>query len=328
MALSTVMLASCSSVKYLAIEQLVPSSFFFASDATRVGVLNNFSEHNVYAMSDDFNAYSCNGDTLMESVAQAFADEGVFGEVVVLDSCLYPAKDTVQHVLSRSEVKRLCDMLDVDILYVCDYGGITFYPPEDYRRTRMFYLVSRLYAPTRDTPMHTFVLHGDMKDGTFHNEKDARKAMLSTYPAIGALATHRFAPSWETRERSFYATRHYEMREATVCVREGDWECAVAHWRKYGERKKQRCKFMAAYNEALYYEMTDSLDKALENLDRSLLYVKSTEALDSTRVRDWLNAYGDLDGYPFTDNQRVTYYRETLKKREKEIQQLIILQQQ
>ena len=77
-----------------------------------------------------------------------------------------------------------------------------------------------------------------------------------------------YFPTWKERERVFYHDRLcYELREAKVYVGEGNWEAAAEHWRALSTSKFRTYRFMAAYNMALYYEMTDSIDKAIGQLD-------------------------------------------------------------
>lgn len=80
----------------------------------------------------------------------------------------------------------------------------------------------------------------------------------------------------------------------------------------------------AAYNEALWYEMHDSIGEALGKLQEARTFVTDTTALDSTRFRQWnLDAahYG-LGEYPYTDYQRIRNYERILRDRQAEVQKL------
>lgn len=320
-----VTLTSCIGMKYLSLEQMIPPEVVVPLDTTRIGVLNNFSVHNVYAVNSDFVVYSCNADTLVQSVAQSMADAELFSEVVVLDSCLYPEADSVIHILTRDEVRHLCDTMNVNLLFTCDYGCLTFYPLKDFRRDRHFYMACHVYAPTREKPLRGFMVEGEINRGIFRNKEALDGCMERVYPAIGELAADAFQPGWEPRERNFYDGYQFNLREATVCVKEGNWDEAVSHWRRLGRHKRSRYKLAALYNEALYYEMNDSIEQALGCLEAAEAYATADAEKDSLRVNQWLNDYGDLGGFKFSDNQLIQQYRQQLKQRQTEVQQLNIL---
>ena len=314
---------SCVSVKYVSIEQYVPAPYPLPRDI-RVGVLNNFSPHNVAFLDDGIYAYSLDGDSVMEYVAQAFADEELFDEVVVLDSCIYPRGDTIYHLLTEQEVQRLCDTLAVDILYVCDYGCVTSWGPEAIDGQCEAYFASHIFVPGRTEPTHSFILNHFLRHGTYRNRAEVERWTQRSYPLVGTMAVQRLAPHWETCDRSFYHSTAYNMREATVCVRDGDWDGAYRHWQRQERNKTPRQRLISLYNQALYHEMNDSIDLALRCLDLADTYAADTTAVDSVLLREWYDADFHIGEYPFTDHQRITDYRKLLHNREDEINKLAI----
>ena len=89
----------------------------------------------------------------------------------------------------------------------------------------------------------------------------------------------------------------------SVCVKDGDWDGAMMHWQRVGEKHSDRYKLMALYNEALYHEMVDSVGKSIDCLNKAMEYATTTAEQDSVKLKHWLDSYGSLDGYKFTDLQ-------------------------
>ena len=115
--LSTFLLfTACSEVLYLSVEQMVPPEIMPAKAARSIGVVNNFSRHNVILVNEDAVLFPCDADSVKEQIALSFADAGVLDRVVVLDSILYPTDSITPHILTQAEVNDLCTYLDVDML--------------------------------------------------------------------------------------------------------------------------------------------------------------------------------------------------------------------
>ena len=118
-----------------------------------------------------------------------------------------------------------------------------------------------------------------------------------------------YLPTWKERERIFYYDRfNYHLREGRVYISEGKWEDAATHWRQLLQSRSRMQRFEGAFNMALYYEMTDSIDKALSSLD---LARESTTKIDRQG-----------NTVQLIDTMYVTQYRGALKKRQKEIEKI------
>lgn len=322
------LLLSCLNVKYVTIEQMTMPEVVLPSKYVRVAVLNNLSPCNITINNPDLHAYSCSGDSVMDYVAQALADVEVFGEVVVWDTCLFVPGDTAAHVLSQREVVQLCDTLDVDMLYVCDYACVTSCDPDAWDADEInYYLAAHIYVPSRAKPLHAVIYDGFLCYGILSKAEQVAEALSDCYPLIGDLAAQAFVTHWEPRERSFYSGPSYDLREATVAVRDGDWEEALTHWQNVGESKSAQRKMAAFYNQALAWEMIDSIPAAYACLDRARTFVSDTTAVDSAAYQMWTEAGEEWNWgeYPFTPYQRIENYRRILHEREAEIQQLNIL---
>jgi len=316
---------SCVSIKYVYIDQFVPASHPLP-EGISIGVLNNFSPNNIVLIDEGLYVYSFDGDSLMEYVAQALADTEMFSEIVVLDSCIYPQGDTVIHMLKEPEVRRLCDTLDVDMLYVCEYGCVTSWGPEAVDGDCRTYLASHVYVPGHKEPTHTFILDEFLRRGTYRTRIEVERWIQRSYPIVGRMAADCLTPHWETRDRIFYHGTDFNMREATVCVSDGDWEGAYHYWQRQAQKQNPRQRLISLYNQALYHEMNDSIDLALRMLDEADTYSKDTTAVDSVALREWFNADLAIGNFPYTDHQRIVNYRTLLHERQNELQKLLFFE--
>ena len=329
------LMVSCIGVKYVSIEQYAPPRFLLPADATRIAILNNADTANVYVLNQDITVWPIAGDSIMEYVAQSFADAELFSEVIVLDSCIFPKGGKTAHRLTQEEVQKFCNELGVDMLMTCDFGGISTLPNYNYLGSLTwqeydvdkYFLLAHMYAPTRKDPFYTLILE-EPWDKRVQSNAQMTKALQEALPLIGEASVKYFLPEWDLRERAFYSGSAYSLREATICVKEGDWDGAYAFWEKYGQSNKKRNKLIACYNKALYFEMNDSLDKALMLLEEAKTYAPDSTVLDSTQLKEWenmLEEYEYVSDYPYTDFQRITNYERILTERQKEITQLNIL---
>lgn len=320
---------SCVSIKYVAIEQFVPAPYPMP-EGLSIAVLNNLSPHNISFLDEDVYAYSFDGDSLMEYVAQAFADAELFSEVVVLDSCIYPQGDTIYHQLKEQEVRYLCDLLAVDMLYVCDYGCVTSWGPEAIDGERKAYIASHLYVPNGEVHIKElepsrplmFILYQYLNRGTFRTRHEVERWIERSYPIVSRMAVECFASHWESRDRLFFHGTSHNLREATVCVRDGDWDGAYHYWQRQAQKRSPRQRLISLYNQALYHEMNDSVDLALRTLDLADTYATDTTAVDTLALREWFNVDLAIGDYPYTDHQRIVNYRNLLRDRKVELQKL------
>jgi hypothetical protein len=99
------------------------------------------------------------------------------------------------------------------------------------------------------------------------------------------------------------------MREAKVYLYEDNWENAAEQWRKLSKSKLRYFRFMASYNLALYYEMTDRIDEALASLDQAEEFATKRRKKDNTTILIF-------------DTTLLKKYREVLNDRQKELERL------
>lgn len=302
---------SCTEVMYLSVDQMLPPEIMPSWSTRSVGVLNNFSSNNIIFVNDDAFIYPCDADSVIEEIALSFANAGGMGRVVVLDSLLYPIDGTLPHKLSQTEVNDLCYYLDVNMLYSLEYACVAVnWGTPTIGRPMNAYLCSRIYTPDRDTLSGTAVLDKKVIESWAYDTAQAREVMPYVSALLAEEAITPYLPSWKERERVYYFDRLcYELREARVYVNEGNWEAAAQQWRTLAQSKQRVRRFVAAYNMALYYEMSDSIDEAINSLDLAMeIAVKK-------------NKKGEGVGLIF-DTFLAQKYRQVLVDRCKEIEQL------
>lgn len=302
---------SCSEVMYLTVEQLLPPEVMPRQMARSVGIINNFSQNNVIVVNENACIYPCNADSVKDRIALSFANTGVLDRVVVLDSLFYHPDSITPHILPQEEVNALCKELEVGMLYSVEYACLTFNPAGRFiSRPLSLYLCTRFYTPDTDSVGGT--KHLDKKTiDRWVDSMDEIDSLMPKVPAMLAeIAVDPYLPSWKERERVFYYDRLcYELREGKVYVREGNWEAASGQWRALATSRQRIRRFAAAYNMALYYEMTDSIDNAIASLDLAKEIAVKKSKIDGTEVQ-------------LIDTFFVNQYREVLVNRKKEVEQI------
>lgn len=308
--LLTLLLVSCSEIMYLNIEQMLPPEIVPEQAVRSVGVVSNFSQNNVVVADHYTIVLPCDADTIKEEVALTFANSNMMDRVAVLDSVLYHPDSTGTHILSKEEVLYLCDLLDVEMIYSIDFACVIYNPGSRLiARPLNAYLCSRIYTPGKDGTSVENVIDKEILEHWANNADEIKDFVTSAPAKLAQNAIEPYLPRWKERERIFYYDRfNYDLREAKVYINEGYWEEAATHWRDLLQSKRRMQRFSGAFNMALYYEMTDSIDKALASLELA------KEA--ATRV----DRQGDTIQY--IDTMYVTQYRGVLKKRQKEIKQI------
>lgn len=304
------LLTSCSEILYLSVEQMVPPEIMPKQGAGSVGVINNFSPNNVIIINEDALIYPCNPDSVKEQVALSFADKEMLERVVVLDSLLYHPDSVSPHVLTQAEVNALCSKLEVDMLYSIDYACVTINgAARSIGRPMNAYLCSRVYTPDRDTISGTATIDKKIVETWAYDTAQVREMMPMVPYLLAETAVEPYFPNWKERERVYYTDGLcYELREARIYVDEGNWDAAAEQWRALAESRFRTYRFMAAYNLALYYEMTDDIDQAIAQLD----------VAKGVAVKETKNGVS----IQFIDTTLVDEYRKALTIRRSEIAQV------
>jgi tetratricopeptide (TPR) repeat protein len=118
----------------------------------------------------------------------------------------------------------------------------------------------------------------------------------------GENYSKRFFASWETVGRMYSMPPPADFQIAEKYLKNGDWDNAIAIWKKYATDKNGKLAIHACYNLALGYEMKDDINLAIQ----------------------WLNvAHKIASDYKSKDDLKaVTTYQKVLANRKKDIERL------
>ena len=308
--LSLLLLTSCSEVLYLSIEQMLPPEIMPKRAARSVGVVSNFSQNNVVVADHYTIVLPCDVDTIKEEVALSLANSGIMERVVVLDSLLYHPDSTATHILSQKEINDLCEMLEVEMIYSIDFACLVYNPAARFiSRPLNAYLCSRIYTPGKDSTSVASVIDKEVLEYWVDNTDEIGELIPLIPAQLAKSAIEPYMHTWKERERVFYYDRfNYDLREAKVYVNDGYWDEAATHWRQLLQSKRRMQRFAAAFNMAVYYEMTDSIEQGIASL----------ELAKKAAVK--VNHQGDT--VQLIDTTYIKQYREVLNKRKTEISQI------
>ena len=134
--------------------------------------------------------------------------------------------------------------------------------------------VLNIYSPMREKPLATVVSTDSVEWDWTYVPSDKRLLAEAAHISAGMLGRD-LVPYWMQTSRVYYAGGCVEMRDAAVCVDEGDWQEAHNLWLSlYENRKSAKIKSHAALNLALASEMQGRLDEAKNWLDKAKSYIE------------------------------------------------------
>lgn len=244
------LMLSCSSVKWVSVDRLVPAKVDLPERVRRVAVLNN--QPNVEGDNTEEEIFF-NSKAVVDTLAQYLADAAYFDEVVVGDTLL---PDNVSHFyrgrkLRPTAVKELCEKFGVDMLVTVDNVSFEPYgvePPfvKGQVRTSM-----TCYEKAAAEPVTTIQKHYTFDWEHWHELKSQAIYLVACW-ALPALV-----PQWQMEEFPFYTGANVGQRDAAVYVREGNWDAAADLWRQQLNHKNRRRRMEAHLNMAVYHEVKD-----------------------------------------------------------------------
>ncbi len=279
-------LVSCSSLQTIAFDQLCPAKVSLPDEIRTVAVVNNMpavpqGKRNIVTIGE----LNGDGKLMAEALAEVLADSKYFNQVIICDSALNgnPASGTEVRPLSREEVGGLVDELGADVLFSLDRVFIQnmrkgiLYPglrePLPMVITKVTPVLS-IYLPVRERPINV-IAPVDSLEWNLDRVPSDQDMMEYVADFSADVLSHYLTPYWERTERVYYAGGCVEMRDAAVCLNEGDWEGAKALWLTlFDHRKSGKLKMRAALNLALACEMLGDLDEAKKWMDEAEKRIK------------------------------------------------------
>ena len=318
------LLVSCRSVGTISIDYLQPSDISFPPEVREVAIVNNtclddlvkrVEQINASAQpeQDELGVIDGDGKLAAEAFAAAIAEGNYFDHVLICDSALR-AKDRFPRDcrLSMEEVQTLTENLRVDMLLslekvqICFRKGIVYdseYGIPLKGVDAQVRSVVRLYLPGRKAPLAAI----NNTDSLFWVATWQVDTLMvhEASEVASELAVKYILPTWETESRSYYAGECVQMRDAAVCVREESWEDALKLWMQVYTLKSVKYRMRAAFNIALYHEMHDDLDAAMEWIGKakSLVELREKKKLENDEAA------------MTTDGRMIVLYEQQLRKR-------------
>ena len=305
-ALIALLFSACSTVNTLYFDRLEAAQISFPDAIRKVGIVNNMPtiEGDEKAMSNTAGILEGDGKVAAEALAQGIAETNYFEEVIVCDSSLCNMKVSLKNrqalkkewqgnVLSSVEASRWIDELGVDVLLSVERvrielkegelmpGIVAPYPIIDGIITS----VIRAYVAGREQPFLN-LMKSDTICWTPNSSLTFKQIVKESSEFVAPLMLPYILPYWTETARNYYDGGSVEMRDAGVCVREHNWEEAFLLWKRVYDSKKGQQKMRAAFNIALYYEMTGDFEKAREYLDVASQLVKP-ETLEVQLIRNY-----------------------------------------
>ncbi|BEG99315.1 DUF6340 family protein [Bacteroides sedimenti] len=304
--LFTLMISSCATIDQVDIDYLQSAKIIFPTEVRRVAIVNNVvtdnrksvinKEDSINVINRSESTFQGDASTMAESLAQNVAAANYFDQVLICDSALRKDdKLKIKRELSQDEVKELTGDLGVDMLLSVEDINIKTDQRAIYENGLFHIIVDakvspviKIYSPTRSTPIVTV----SPEDEIFWDEygqsfEEAKRRLIKEKQQIqeasdfaGEIPAKYILPSWNSTYRQYYSSGSVELRDASVFVREDSWDDALQLWMKAYESKHEKTKMRAAFNIALYYEMHDDIDKALEWVEKAQKIVIKKEGLD------------------------------------------------
>lgn len=316
-----IVLGSCQTIEQLSIDYMVPSDISFPSTLKRVAIVNNVSSN-----PDNKMIVEPKGDSLLtknelkraitysnglpaittESLAKALAEANYFDEVVICDSVLR-AKDILprEATLSKEEVQKLADNLDVDVIISLEnvqikaVRAIHFIPEWGaFQGTTdaKIYPTIKVYLPLRKGPMVTINANdsiyweeiGNTESYTLSRMINDEELIKESSNFAGTIPVKYLTPYWKTANRFIYSSGSVEMRDAAIYVHEKSWEKAFPLWELTYQSKNEKQQMRSALNIALYYEMKDSIEEAEKWALKAQELARKVEKVD-TKLKEKLD---------------------------------------
>lgn len=337
---SVMALAGCQSISQMSVDYLQPADVSFPEQLKKVAVINNMSDqvgNSLQGKSTDQSDIDSGrsfrqtrylqGDASVtaEALAEALADGNFFDEVVISDSLIHSESGLM---LSGQQVSDLAQQLDADVLIAIENVSLRSETEIEESPYYGMYIgavdvktapVIRLYFPAQPTAhpaiSKTDSIYWESYGATMYEVKenliDKEELTRQASEFAGTEIARSLVPSWHTVNRYYFAGGSVDMRDAAVSANEHNWPEAIRLWKKaYDSTKNSKKKMYAAYNLAFGYEMTDSLETAVQWCQEAQNIAAKIEHVDAN-----LAAHQQASNAPRTAMANI-YLTQLLKRRD------------
>lgn len=272
---------ACTTVQHISFERLQAAAISYPDAVRKVGVVNAMPKVGLNEKKLDYSSSWLEGDGKIatETLSQEIASSNYFDLVVVCDSSLrgddVPLKE--DYLLSKSVVDSLILSLGVDMLFVFERVYIQLSESTSYSPELMTSVpaldgvvtpVLRSYIAGRETPLF-MVSESDTICWEYTSDLSVENIVKDASGYAASMPMEYLLPHWKEIHRFYFDGGNVVMRDAGVYVREQNWEEAAALWQRIYEQKKGKSRMRVAFNLALYYELKDNYEKAMEYIDEA-----------------------------------------------------------
>jgi len=343
--LLSLFVCSCVSISQISIDNLEPAKVSFPKDIKTVAIINNTITDKETIETEErgeFNllistksTFQGNAKLTTEVFAESVAAANFFNEVIICDSALRE-KDLLprESELSQNEVKKLTSNLGVDMLLSVENITIktdqrTHYVDNIFRSTidATVAPMIKVYLPSRAKPL--FIVYPEDKiywDGYGLSPEVAEKNLITKDSLIkeasafaGELPTKVILPRWEKANRFYYTSGCLELRDGGALVREDSWDDAFELWQTAYKKKSKKIKMRTAFNIALYYELQNNIEQAIEWAEKADQLIREKENRTGKIGEEKSTRLNNNDSLDYII---ITKYLLTLKERMNDIQTL------
>ncbi len=293
--LSTMLLVSCSGIKYLTVETREPAQVTLPSNVLSVAVVNNvvqqpddtghFTQRLGHSDTDRAKASSDSVALFYtEALAQFLEEEDYFQRVHYLPDPLRKDTDFFrEEPVTPETMQEIRKKTGTDAIISLDRLIIETHKRELFHQQGYNYAdltgkiqsVMRVYLPTMEGKIPAVHYTDSLQWEGFDIQDDrayAEQMLPSREEAMKLLATRAaekisdvFAPHWEMQDRWYYTLPGSLMREGEMHAKAAEWLLAIEKWETFYNRSTpKRDKAKAASNIALAYEMLDEMQKSYE----------------------------------------------------------------
>lgn len=343
--LLSLLVCSCVSISQISIDNLEPAKVSFPKDIKTVAIVNNTitdKETKVTEERGELNqiistksTFQGNAKLTTEAFAENVAKANFFDEVIICDSVLRE-RDLLprESELSQNEVKKLTTDLGVDMLFSVENVTIktdqrTYFLDNIFRSTidATVAPMIKVYLPSRTKPLFTVYPEDKIYwDGYGLSPTIAERNLITKDSLIkeasafaGELPTKVILPRWEKVNRFYYTSGCLELRDGGALVREGSWDEALKLWQTAHEKKSKKIKMRTAFNIALYYELQDKIEQAIEWAKKADQLIREKENKKENIGEEKSTRLNSNDSLDYII---ITRYLLTLKERMNAIQTL------
>ncbi len=277
--IACICLGACQTYEQVAIDYMVPAKITFPNEFRSVAVINNVTT----TANDSANFIPADAKVATQELAETLALTNYFDEVVICDSALRQ-HDTAyrESFLTQQEVIDLTKELDVDFLISLEDMALKLEKANHYHpdwnahqavADMKVYSLVNVYSGRRTEPILKYVAQDSIFWESFGGTPENASASLPSRKVMskegsefaGSIPVAYLIPHWKSANRTLFNNGSIQMRDAAFHVKSNNWDDAFELWTKeYQSSKSKKRKMYCANNIAVYYEMSDNIEKSLE----------------------------------------------------------------